>query len=64
MNLSPSVQHAKNTSMMLQCEECDKWCLVFAKKKLPKRQKASLQYLFDSISYSCGLTFGMKVYSV
>ena len=30
LNFPPSIQHARNTSMMLQCEECDKWRLVFA----------------------------------
>eukprot|EP00111_Clytia_hemisphaerica_P022406 TCONS_00065858-protein len=38
LNFSPSKQHAKNTDTMLQCEECDKWRLVFSKKKITKAQ--------------------------
>ena len=30
MLYSPSIQHAKNTNLMVQCEECSKWRLIFA----------------------------------
>lgn len=33
---SPSVQHIRNSDTMVQCGECDKWRLVFSKKKLGK----------------------------
>lgn len=44
---------------MLQCEECDKWRLIFAKEKLTKQQKEAFQDVLDGMSYTCGLTFGM-----
>ena len=55
---SPSVQHAKNTDIMLQCEDCDKWRLVFSKKKLKGDQKRQLNQLLDDIEYTCGVLFG------
>ena len=30
-SLSPSVQHALNTGITVQCEECDTWRVVFSK---------------------------------
>ncbi len=29
---SPSVQHALNTNIVVQCDECDMWRLVFSKR--------------------------------
>lgn len=31
-SFSPSQQHAKNVALLLQCEECDKWRLIFCKQ--------------------------------
>ena len=41
----------KNMDTMLQCEECDKWRLVFLKEKLNKQKQESLMKLLESISY-------------
>ena len=41
----------KNTETMLHCEECNKWQLVFSKKKLNKRKQESLNKLLETISY-------------
>jgi len=49
---SASVQHVKNVNMML-CEECDMWHLLYCKTKLSKTQRASLESLLDSFSYTC-----------
>ncbi|CAB3998966.1 Hypothetical predicted protein [Paramuricea clavata] len=54
---SPSVQHAQNTDVMVQCTECEKWRLVFAKKKLTKRQKQQLTDLLEDMDYTCGFQF-------
>ncbi len=43
LSYSPSIQHAKNTNVMVQCEECLMWRLVFSKKKLTLPQKKSLE---------------------
>ena len=34
----PSIQHAKNTNLMAQCEECLKWRLVYSRHKLSAQQ--------------------------
>lgn len=49
-----SVQHVKNAQLMLQCEECNMWRLVYSKYKLPVAQRRQLQRLLDDYSYSCG----------
>ena len=33
LSFYPSVQHVKNAQLMVQCEECEIWRLVFSKKK-------------------------------
>ena len=37
-----SVQHAKNTNLMVQCEECEMWRLVYSKYKLTKAELTEL----------------------
>ena len=31
---TPTVRHVKNVDVMVQCEECDPWRLLFSKRKL------------------------------
>ena len=40
-----SVQHVKNTLLMLQCEECNMWRLVYSKYKFSMAQRRKLQQL-------------------
>lgn len=54
LSFSPSVQHAKNTDTMIQCEECDMWRLVFSKKKLSVAARTTLQSILEEVSYTCG----------
>ena len=49
-----SVQHAKNTNIMVMCEECDIWCLVYCQVKLSFEQREYLQLQLDHHSFSCG----------
>lgn len=49
-----SVQHVKNTGMMLQCDECSMWRLIYSKKKLKPAEKVELERSLDSLSFSCG----------
>ncbi|XP_065906831.1 uncharacterized protein [Dysidea avara] len=51
---SASVQHVKNVDMMMLCEECDMWRLLYCKTKLKKTQRTSLESLLDNYSYTCG----------
>ncbi|CAB4040071.1 Hypothetical predicted protein, partial [Paramuricea clavata] len=50
----PSVQHVKNTQMMLLCEECSMWRLVYSKRKLKQVEKTNIQRALDGMSFSCG----------
>ena len=54
LSFSPSVQHAKNTGTVIQCEECNMWRLVFSKKKLPPAARNTLQSILEEVSYTCG----------
>jgi len=58
MKFSPSVQHAKNTGVMLQCEDCDKWRLAFSKTKLNKVKREQLEGVLADVSFTCGFLFG------
>ena len=50
----PSVQHVKNASMMLLCEECSMWRLVYARRKLTSSEKQATERVLDGLSFSCG----------
>ena len=54
MSFSPSVQHALNTGTVIQCEECDRWRVVYSKKKLSVDLRTTLQSVLEDVSYSCG----------
>lgn len=49
-----SVQHVRNTQMMLQCEECCMWRLVYAKRKLKAEEKVQLDRSLSDMQFSCG----------
>ena len=53
-----SVQHVKNSQLMVQCTECysSLWRLIFSKYKLQKEQRDYLRALLDDSMYSCGAT--------
>ena len=50
----PSVQHVRNCNMMLMCDECGMWRLVYAKRKLKTQERNRLQQALDDMSFSCG----------
>ena len=49
-----SVQHVKNSQLMVQCDECSMWRLIFAKHKLTKDQRSELQLILRDNVYTCG----------
>ena len=51
---SASVQHVKNANLMMQCEECEMWRLVYSKFKLTPSERKYLQNLLDEFTYTCG----------
>ena len=40
--------------MMLLCEECSMWRLIYSKRKLNRWEKANLHHALDGMSFSCG----------
>ena len=51
---SASVQHVKNVDIMLQCDECCKWRLLYCKFKLTRKERADLQTGLQDVSFTCG----------
>ena len=49
-----SMQHAKNTNVMIQCEECSMWRLVYSPVKLTSKQRENLLLKLEQYAYSCG----------
>ena len=56
LTYSPTQQHAHNVGVVVQCDECDKWRLLFSKRKLSLNERAQLEDIIGDISYSCGAT--------
>ena len=56
LTYSPSDQHAWNTGVLVQCDECDKWRLLFSKRKLTAKERTQLEGIIADVSYSCGAT--------
>lgn len=51
---SPSVQHVKNADIMIQCEECEMWRLVYGKYKLTTAERAMLNQALEDFTFTCG----------
>ena len=47
----------KNVGLLVQCEECEKWRLLFCKHKLKPDELSKLKKILEEVSYSCGATF-------
>ena len=54
LSFSASIQHVKNVNLMLQCDECAMWGLLYSKVKLTKKERADLQVAIEDISFTCG----------
>ncbi len=49
-----AVQHARNTNIVMQGEECGMWCIVYSKYKLSNSELDIIQSILDNYSYACG----------
>ena len=49
-----SVQHANNTGLLVQCEECEMWRLVYAPCKLSSADKCKLSECLQEHTFTCG----------
>ena len=48
-----SIEHVKNTNLVIQCEECRMWRLVYA-KKLSEHRRRELEKMLQTFDFSCG----------
>lgn len=44
----------KNVDLMLQCDECSMWRLLYSRFKLTRKERADMQVAIDDISFTCG----------
>ena len=44
----------KNVDLMLQCDECAMWRLLYSRFKLTKKEKSHLQHVIEDILFTCG----------
>ena len=51
---SASLQHVKNVDLMLQCDECSMWRLLYSRHKLTRKERADLQAALEDVSFTCG----------
>ncbi|CAB4024059.1 Hypothetical predicted protein [Paramuricea clavata] len=51
-----SVQNPRNTNMMIQCEECEMWRLVYSMCKLTAVERLQLDNALSDYTYTCGAT--------
>ena len=51
---SACVQHVKNVDLMLQCDECSMWRLLYSRFKLTRKERADLQVAINGISFTFG----------
>ena len=56
LTYSPTETHARNVGVVVQCDECNKWRLLFSKRKLSAKQRQQLEEIIADVSYSCGAT--------
>ena len=49
-----TLQHVKNSQLVIQCDECGMWRLVFSKYKLKSQDREELQSLLDNYTFTCG----------
>lgn len=49
-----SVQHLNNMDIMLQCDKCSMWRLLYCRFKLTKQEKSDLQKAIEDVSVTCG----------
>ena len=52
-----SVQHARNTNLMVQCEECEMWRLIYSRHKLTSSELKQVTSSLEDYTYTCGASF-------
>ena len=52
--LHASLTNVKNCGLMLCCDECGMWRLIYAQRRLSKAETKKLNSTLDGLSFSCG----------
>ena len=56
MPFSPSAQYAKNVGVVIQCNECQRWRVIYSKTVLSREERNELEEITESLIYTCGST--------
>jgi hypothetical protein len=56
MPFNPTSQYAKNVGTVIQCGDCEKWRVLYSKKKITSNEKLILDEFLEAIIYTCGYT--------
>lgn len=51
-----SIQHVRNVNLIVQCEQCGMWRLIYSPNKLKAEDKRLLERKIDNFAFSCGTT--------
>jgi hypothetical protein len=54
LSFSFNLRHVQNVNMMLQCDECNMWRLLYYQVKLNSSEKAKLSSILDDFTFTCG----------
>ena len=54
MTYSPAAQTAKNANLVIQCDSCGKWRVLYAERKLQNAVRERVTSELEQLSYSCG----------
>ena len=54
MPFTPTAQYARNVDVVIQCHECEKWRLLYAKNVVTRWEKTKLEKILEEVQYSCG----------
>jgi hypothetical protein len=49
-----SLRHVKNVDMMLECEHCGLWRLLYSQKKLSRKEREELEEALADFTFTCG----------
>ena len=49
-----NISHVKNAEMILMCDECSMYRLIYSKRKLKPAEKLQLEQALDGLSFSYG----------
>ncbi len=57
LTFNATQQHVKNVNLLVQCEECEMWRLLYSKRKLGPCDINALEMIIGDLTYTCGATF-------